>query len=263
MGAIIWLVLVFSVALGAPFIESYPYQLVMDGERPDLPPSRTHWLGTDAVCRDRYSRLVQGTRVSVLLAPLAALLASLVGGLVGSVAGMAGGWFDLGAMAACDLCLSLPWFFLLIAARAMLPLNAPPGLSVLLTFLLLGLLGWAGPARIIRSRSRELAASDQILVARALGVSPWRIVFIYLLPGLRPALTAQFWIAIPVFILGEANLSLVGLGVAEPLPSWGNLLRDFERPDLIASTPWVIAPLLMLVASVLSLQIILRPQVNH
>jgi len=100
---------------------------------------------------------------------------------------------------------------------------------VMITFLLLGCLGWAGPARIVRAGTRTLVDSDYLVQASASGISRWRLFWRHLLPNLRPILLAQFWISVPLFILSEANLGLLGLGVSEPLPSWGALLRELER----------------------------------
>ena len=109
-----------------------------------------------------------------------------------------------------DLFLSLPWLFLLLAVRALLPLNTSPVTSVMITFLLLGCLGWAAPARIIRAGTRTLVNADY-LMQLANGISRWRLFWRHLLPNLRPILLAQFWISVPLFILSEANLGLLGL----------------------------------------------------
>jgi peptide/nickel transport system permease protein len=129
-----------------------------------------------------------------------------------------------------DLMLSLPWFFLLLAARGVLPLNAPPMTSLLLTYGLLSLLGWAGPARVIRAGTRRLRDSDFALQASAQGCGTLRVLGRHVIPNLKPVLMAQIWTTIPVFILSEANLGLLGLSASEPFPTWGNLLRDLQNP---------------------------------
>ncbi len=115
----------------------------------DAAPSRSHWLGTDEVGRDRFARVLYGTRISLLLAPAAAFLSTLMAALIGGLAGYLGGIWARMAMAVTDLFLSLPWLFLLITARALMPLNVSPMISVLVTFLLLGLLGWTTAARVL------------------------------------------------------------------------------------------------------------------
>ena len=159
-----------------------------------------------------------------------------------------------------DLFLSLPWLFLLLAVRALLPLNTSPVTSVIITFALLGCLGWATPARVIRAGTRTLVNSDFLVQARASGISSARLFWRHLLPNLRPILLAQFWISIPLFILSEANLGLLGLGVAEPLPSWGALLRELENYTAVLQNPWMLAPVVLLVAVVCCLQLLLRTE---
>lgn len=226
-------------------------------EAPNAKPSRQHLLGTDELGRDRFSRLLYGTRVSLLLAPAAALLSTLMAVLVGGVAGYLGGWWEKAALTITDLFLSLPWLFLLIAVRAMLPLNVSPLTSVFVTFLMLGLLGWAASARVLCSGARGLRNSDFVLQARASGLHGLRLIALHVVPNLKPVLYAQFWISIPVFIVSEANLGILGLGVAEPMPSWGSLLRELEGLSGFSLEPWKLVPLCLLVLVVSSFQIIL------
>lgn len=224
------------------------------------PPSARFWLGTDELGRDRFSRLLYGTRISLLLAPAAALLSTLLAGFIGGIAGFLGGRWERAVTAGIDLFLSLPWLFLLLAVRALLPLNTSPMTSVMITFLLLGCLGWATPARIIRAGTRTLVDSDFLVQARASGVPRWRLFWRHLLPNLRPILLAQFWISVPLFILSEANLGLLGLGVSEPLPSWGALLRELENYSAVLQNPWMLAPVGLLVVVVSCLQLLLRTE---
>ncbi|HMD48844.1 MAG TPA: ABC transporter permease [Bryobacteraceae bacterium] len=224
------------------------------------PPSAKFPLGTDELGRDRFARLLYGTRVSLLLAPAAALLSTLIAALLGGTAGYLGGRWERLVTSGIDVFLSLPWLFLLMAVRALLPLNTSPVTSVVLTFLLLGCLGWASPARMLRAGTRTLANSDYLVQARASGVAPARLFWRHLLPNLKPILAAQFWISVPVFILSEANLSLLGLGVAEPLPSWGAMLRDLENYTSVLQNPWMLAPAVLLVAVVSCLQLLLRTE---
>lgn len=253
-----WLLLALVVlaSLGAGLWAPADYALQFR-ETPNSPPSHQHLLGTDELGRDRFSRVLYGTRVSLLMAPAAALLATLLATLVGGVAGYLGGWWERAAMAATDLFLSMPWLFLLLAVRAMLPLNVSPMISVAVTFLLLGLLGWAASARVLCAGARGLRNSDFVLQARASGVRGLRLLVIQVMPNLKPVLLAQFWISIPVFIISEANLGILGLGVAEPLPSWGSLLREMESFTSFGFEAWKLVPLALLVLVVSSFQIIL------
>jgi peptide/nickel transport system permease protein len=253
------LALAVTASLAAGFFTQHSYA-EQSRESISAPPSAHFWLGTDELGRDRFVRLLYGTRVSLLLAPAAALLSTLIAALIGGAAGYLGGRWERLVTAGVDLFLSLPWLFLLLAVRALLPLNTSPITSVMITFLLLGCLGWAAPARMIRAGTRTLVNSDFLVQASAMGVSRWRLFWRHLLPNLRPIFLAQFWISIPIFILSEANLGLLGLGVSEPLPSWGSMLRDLENYSVVLQNPWMLAPAVLLLATVGCLQLLLRTE---
>lgn len=252
--AIAILGVILIALLCADWIAPYHYQRQFR-EAVSAPPSRQYRLGTDALGRDRLSRLIYGGRISMILAPLAALVAVALALLAGLTAGCLGGWWERIVSTAMDLCLSLPWLFLLLAVRAMLPLNASPSTSIVATFALLGLLGWAGPSRIILAAVKRHLAADFVLAARSAGCRPWRIALFQILPNLKPVAAAQFWVTAPAFLLSEANLGLLGLGVAEPAPSWGNMLREMENLSLVARSPWVASPLVVLVIVVSCFQL--------
>ncbi len=249
LAAIVFLVIVGGACLCAHWLAPAGYAQ-QDRDLPDGACSARHWLGTDDLGRDRFARLIYGTRVSIALAPAAVLLSTVLAGVIGGVAGFAGGWLRTCVMSATDLVLTLPWLFLLITARALLPLNVDPYASVAIKFALLGCLGWAGAARVVCADANALCASDMVLLARASGIRPLRLLVRHILPNLRAVLAAQFWISIPVFVLAEANLGILGLGVAEPLPSWGSLLRELE--SFATATPhlWQLAPLVLLMLTV-------------
>jgi peptide/nickel transport system permease protein len=225
-----------------------------DREHISAPPSRQHWMGTDELGRDRLSRLLHGTQVSILLAPAAALLSTLLALAFGAVPGFSGGFSARASKTAIDLFLSIPWLFLLLIVRALMPLNTSPAASVTITFLMLGILGWAAPARILFARAQSMRQSEFIILARSNGISGLRLLARHVAPNLRPVLLAQFLIAVPVFILSEANLSVLGLGVSEPLPSLGSLLRDLESVLSIRADIWRFVPLAVIVVLVSALQ---------
>ncbi|MDQ2900853.1 MAG: ABC transporter permease subunit [Acidobacteriota bacterium] len=250
------LIAIFAISLGANWLAPAPYARQFR-DSPMASPSARFPLGTDDLGRDQLSRLLYGSRVSLLLAPAAALIATLLAALIGGIGGYAGGWPQRIALGAADLFLSLPWLFLLLTVRAMLPLNVPPLWSVAITFLLLGSLGWAASARIVCAGARMLRHADFVLQARACGTGGARLLFVHVLPNLKAVLFAQFGIAIPVFILSEANLSFLGLGVAEPLPSWGNLLTQLEKGPSVFANPWRLAPVLLLLVVVSCFHLVL------
>lgn len=219
---------------------------IQSRETISAPPSRQFPLGTDDLGRDRFSRLIYGTRISLLLAPCAALVSLLIGSSIGMTAGFAGGWWDDLAMRISDLFLSLPWLFPFIIIRALLPLNTSPLISLVITFLLMGILGWAPTARFTRAAVKQFRTAEFVLQARACGCSESRIWLAWITPRLRRVLATQFLVSIPVFILGEASLGILGLGVSEPMPSWGNLLRELSSAPPF-SQYWMFAPVATLV----------------
>lgn len=257
--AIALLVIAAVLALGAHYIAPAGYEHQFR-ELPDAPPSWQHLLGTDDLGRDRFARLLYGMRVSLLLAPLAAVLTTALAALVGGLAGYFGGWVERCLLLVMDLFLCVPWLFLLITVRAVLPLNMPPETSVMVTFALLGLLGWAASARVICAGTRDLMKSEFVWMARAAGFFGFKLVRLHLLPNLRATLLAQFWISVPVFIIAEANLGVLGLGVSEPLPSLGSLLSELQHVVTLRPEPWQFVPLIVLILVVSSFQTLLSKQ---
>jgi len=253
------LLLVVGMSLAANWLAPAGYAKQYR-EAADAPPSHEHWMGTDEIGRDRFARVLYGTRISLLLAPAAALLSTLMAALVGGLAGYLGGAWARGAMAVTDLFLSLPWLFLLITVRALMPLNVSPIASILVTFLMLGLLGWTSAARVLCTTAGSLRNSDFVQQARAAGIRGGRLFWMHVMPNLKPVLYAQFWISIPVFILSEANLGILGLGVAEPMPSWGSLLKELEGLVSVGEEPWKFGPLVLLILVVTSFQLVLSKQ---
>jgi len=254
--AVVLLAALFLIALGANLFAPAPYAKQFRSDM-DHAPSQQYPLGTDELGRDRLSRLLYGMRISLLLAPAAALLTTLLAAIIGGAGAYAGGIWNRLTKIVIDLFLSLPWLFLLLTVRALLPLDIPAITSVVVTFALLGTLGWAASARVVAAAVRGLRDSEFILQARASGSPPVRLLVHHVLPNVKPILLAQFWISVPLFILTEANLGMLGLGVTEPLPSWGNLLRELENYTALAHSPWLWAPLLSLVLVVSLFQFIL------
>ncbi len=244
--ALIFLVSVGTSALLSPVIAPFSYSEQFR-DSANAPPGGKFLLGTDDMGRDRLSRLLYATAVSAVLAPAAAALSVLLALLACAFPGLVVGGLT-------TICLSIPWIFLFIILRAELPLNTDPTVSVLLTFALMGVAGWAGPARVFSGSIREMMESGWMLQARSAGIAGWRIGLVYAWPHLRSVALAQFRVLAPVYILAEASLGLLGLGVAEPMPSWGNLLRDLQHPDMVRQNPAILAPLLLLMLCLLAIE---------
>ena len=247
--ALSFLIAVALCALLAPRIALYPYDEYFR-DSPGAGPSRKFPMGTDEIGRDRFSRFVYATRVSVVLAPAAAFVSIAIALLIAGLSPLA----KHAVSGLTTICLSLPWIFLFIILRAELPLGTGPVASVLLTFGLMGVAGWAWPARVFTASIHEIAQSGWLICARASGMRGWRIAVVHVWPHLRGIALAQFRVLVPAYILSEASLGLLGLGVADPMPSWGNLLQDLQHPDLVRANPWVLAPLGLLVLVMVCLE---------
>ena len=240
------------LSAGASFLEPHEYSAQFR-QHANEPPSYSFLLGTDELGRDRLSRLLEGTRISFVCAGTAALIAMGVGAAIGMVVGYFGSWIDEAAGPIIDLFLSLPWLFALLTLRAFLPLDISPWISIAATFLLLAVVGWAPGARVVRAAAINMRHSGPILHARACGCHGGRLLLFHVLPNLRPVLAAQFWILVPVFLLTEANLGVLGLGITEPLPSLGNMLAELRSYEKIREEPWILAPAILLILIVASL----------
>jgi peptide/nickel transport system permease protein len=261
VSAAAFLLLLVLGAVGAPWFAPAGYAEQFR-ESPLQPPGGRFLLGTDELGRDLLARTLYGTRISLLLAAAAAALCTLAGSAVGVIAGCTGGFADGILSRFSILLLSLPWMFLVLAVRAALPLDLPPEQSVWITFAVLAAVGWAAPAQVIAASARGLRRSDFAQRARAEGGGALQILFRQIAPNLRTVVFSQFLALLPAFVLSEATLSLLGLGVADPLPSWGGLLRGLEDPGAVAGRPWRLLPLLLLLLTTASMQILGAKQVH-
>jgi peptide/nickel transport system permease protein len=205
-------------------------------------------LGADSLGRDYLSRLVYGGQISLSAGLVGAALAIGVAVLLGGVAGYYGGVFDTAVMRAADLFLSLPWIYVLLAARAFLPLDLPPATAFLVIVGLLGALGWAGPARVVRGVVATTASSEFVTAARGAGGSHGHVLFRHVLPSARSVVLTQGAILVPAYMLAEVTLSFLGLGVSEPVPSWGNMLAAFHQDGLLTLRLRLLSPAACMVA---------------
>jgi len=206
-------------------------------------PGRIFLLGTDALGRDVFSRLVYGARVSLLAGLGGAVLALALAVALGGVAGQrSGGMVDAVVMGASELFLALPWLYLLLAARAFLPLDLSPTRAFLVIVSILGLVGWAGPARLVRASVAAASQRDFVVAARAAGASRARVLRRHLLPPSLGVVRTQAALLVPQFVLAEVALSFVGLGVSEPVPSWGNMLAALQQYHVVSRAWWMFAP---------------------
>jgi peptide/nickel transport system permease protein len=199
---------------------------------------RAYLLGTDALGRDVLSRILYGARVSVWSALVGVIFAVCVGGLVGTAAALSGGAWDWMLMRGTELVMSLPALYLILAVRSAFPDDVEPAWSSLILIASLALVGWCGVSRVVRGHVLSLRERDFVTAAVAAGASRWRILFRHLLPNALPLLWLQVGIMLPYFLIGEATLSFLGLGVQEPNPSWGNMLATAAQSYTSMTDHW-------------------------
>lgn len=187
-------------------------------------PPRLSILGTDALGRDRFSRLLFAIRFSIVVAVLGALLACIIGIVVGIFSGYAGKKTDALLMSAADTTLSLPTLIVILAARAAFPPELPPATAAFLLVTIFAAIGWAEIARLTRALVVSTREREFVLAARATGLSEGRILFRHILPNVAAPLITQATLIIPFLLIAEAALSFLGVGIQEPDPSIGNML---------------------------------------
>jgi peptide/nickel transport system permease protein len=204
-------------------------------------------MGTDAYGRDMFSRFLYGGQVSLFAGILATVFSLLFGTLLGSVAGYYGGWLDAVIMRGAEFFLALPWLYLLFAVRAFLPLSLSAVGAFLLIISVIGLVGWARPARMIRSIVLSSRERHYVLAARLFGGSDAYLMRRHILPDTYSIILTQAVLLIPQYVLAEVTLSFLGLGVGEPTPSWGNMLSTLQQYSVLVSYWWMLIPGLVLV----------------
>ncbi len=216
VGAAIVLILA-AIALLAPILSPYD-PTEMDPEHILSAPSRDHWFGTDRLGRDVLSRIIWGSRISLLVGFIAVGIATLIGILVGALAGYYGRWVDSLIMRFVDLMLCFPTFFLILAVIAFLE----P--SIWNIMVVIGVTGWMGVARLVRAEFLSLKEREFVLSARALGASDLRIISRHILPNALAPVLVSVTLGVAGAILTESALSFLGIGIQPPTPSWGNIL---------------------------------------
>jgi peptide/nickel transport system permease protein len=211
------------------------------------PSGRMYLLGSDGFGRDQLSRVLYGGQLSLLAGLLGTTLTLLLGASVGIVAGFHGGWGDGLLMRVAELFTALPWLYLLFALRAFLPLTVQPFEAFLLVVAVLGAVGWARPARLVRGVVLSEKERDFVRAARGFGASHAYLLRHHMLPATYSVLLTQAAILVPQFVLAEMTLSFLGLGVPEPVPSWGNLLASLQQYSVLVSYWWMYLPGLFIV----------------
>jgi peptide/nickel transport system permease protein len=212
-----------------------------------IPGTRLYLLGTDAFGRDQFSRILVGGQVSLFAGLVGTGVTLTLATLIGLCSGFFGGWRDNLLMRLAELFLALPWLYLLFALRAFLPLSVQPLEAFLLVVAVIGLVGWARPARLVRSVVMSVKEREFISAARGFGASNFYLLRRHIFPETASVLLTQAALLVPQFVLAEMTLSFLGLGMPEPAPSWGNLLACLQQYSVLVSYWWMYLPALVVV----------------
>jgi len=242
VASMIVLAIITLMALFAPYLSRYAYDAI-DYDLVSCAPSwwpgdaacsagGTHWFGTDAVGRDLFVRVLYGARVSLAVGVVATLVSLVIGVLYGATAGYLGGRVDAVMMRAVDILYSLPFIFFVIILMVMFDRN------FILLFVAIGAVVWLTMARIVRGQTLSAKQKEYIEAARAAGVSPFAIITRHIIPNVVGPVVVYVTLTVPDVILTESFLSFLGLGIQEPLTSWGVLISD--GANTMESAPWLL-----------------------
>ena len=218
-----------------------------DREATSAGASASHPAGTDELGRDRARRGAEAFLLGMAGAGAAAAVATCLTAAAAFAAAFSRPPVRAVILYCSDLFLALPWLFLLMLVRSALPLRLSAGASALVSFGLLAALGWPIYVRSAAARAAALRHTDWLLQARAGGMQPLRMLWVQVLPHVRPVLLTQFLLAVPMMLLAEANLGSLGLGVSDPMVSWGSLLGELASASQGPGARWALLPLLVLV----------------
>ena len=250
IAGLVILVLFVLSAIFAPFLTPYDPNRANLRER-NQPPSKEHPFGTDDMGRDILARTLYGGRISLSVGLVSVGISLSIGVVLGAIAGYFGGFVDTLIMRLADIFYSFPFLILAITISAIF------GPSIYNTMIILGVLSWPGPARLLRAEFLKLKTTDFVAAATALGARPGRIMFRHILPNAFSPLLVSATLQVASSILSEAGLSFLGLGVPPPAPSWGNMLNRARPLHVLAGMPWMwIAPGIAIFIVVLSINFV-------
>lgn len=216
------------------------------------PPARLFLLGTDQFGRDLLTRMLYGSRVTLLIGILVVLITFPIGMVLGGIAGYYGGLVDNVLMRVVEVLAAFPSFYLLLTLASVLPPTLSSGLRLLLIAAVFSLIGWGGLARVIRGLVLSVREMEFVLAARAAGLSDFKVIVRHVLPSTTSYAVVAATLTIPGVILGESGLSFLGLGVQEPGTSWGLLLAQAQSIDVLTQYPWLLAPGVAIVLVILA-----------
>lgn len=213
-------------------------------------------FGADVNGRDLFSRTVHGAQVSMTIGLLGVAIAAVLGSVIGTISGYVGGVTDNVIQRIIEIIMSIPTLPLWATMAAVLPLNMPVTDRYFMMTIILSLVAWTGLARQVRGKVMSYAGADYVAAARSAGSSGMRIVGTHLVPNATSHIVAVSMLAIPATILAETSLSFLGIGMLEPAISWGVLLKDASRLDVLQQYPWILIPGLAVILVITCFQLL-------
>ena len=218
---------------------------------------KVYLLGSDSTGRDVFSRLIYGSRVSLFIGLVGIMITTTMGFLVGGLSGYLGGRVEFVAMRAVEFMMAIPGLYLLLALRAALAPHFRSDQMFFVIVIILALIGWAGSARVLRGMTLSLKQNQYVLAARSMGQPPLTILLRHILPNLLSYLLVTATLSIPGYILGEAALSFLGLGIQEPSASWGLMLSQAQDVKVFyLNFWWLLTPGCMIFITVIAYNIL-------
>jgi ABC-type dipeptide/oligopeptide/nickel transport systems, permease components len=252
MGGLVIVIILFLMAIFADLIAPYPYDFVLSGVKYRAFPSADHWMGIDENGRDEFSRIVYGARISLTVGFSVQVIALLIGVSLGLLAGFAGGWVDFVVMRIIEVFTAIPQMLFALFLVAIF------GNGLLNIIIAIGLIAWVDICRLTRAQIFSLREKEYVEAAKALGTTPFKIAVSHLLPNALTPLIVAVTIGIPNAIFTEAGLSFLGIGVNDPLPSWGKMVGNAATNPSYLQLYWHLAlfPTIFIALTMLSFSLV-------
>ncbi|ANV84219.1 ABC transporter substrate-binding protein [Picosynechococcus sp. PCC 7003] len=251
----------FQIKLPLP--PTFEEKIVFPGIRGDrhlfgvVGEARFNLLGTDEQGRDQFSRLLHGGRISLFIGLVGIVISFPLGMLIGGISGYFGGWIDAVLMRFVEVLMTIPGIYLLVSLAAILPASLTSAQRFLLIVLITSFISWSGLARVIRGQVLSIKNQEFVQAAQATGGRSLYIITKHILPQTASYAIISATLAVPGFIIAESVLSLIGLGIQQPDPSWGNLLSLSTNASILVLQPWLVwSPAILIIVTVLSFNLL-------
>lgn len=234
VGLILFSIIIFTAVFAPLFTSADPMKINL--RNLSQPPSSDHWFGTDKTGRDVFARVLYGGRISILVGLGSGIIAAIIGVLVGAYTGYKGGWLDVIALRVSELFMSFPQIILVLLLVSII------GQSLINLMIIFVLTGWGGMYRMARARMLSLREEEYVQALQSFGLSTATICYKHILPNALGPIMVNITLSTAAFILAEAGLSFLGLGVPASIPTWGNILNVAQEIRVLQNFWWMWLP---------------------